>query len=341
MTGHDIVVIGGSAGSIEALQRLVADLPPDLPASIFIVVHFPANSTSVLPDILTRAGTLRARHAEDGEPIEPGRIYVAPPGCHLFVNLGRLRVSSGPKENGHRPAVDPLFRTAAQAYGPRVLGVVLSGNLDDGTAGLLAIKEAGGAAVVQDPADALYPSMPRSAVAHVPVDRVAPLAELSALITSLVGPNGAARTQRHEEEFMSDSFEPGPAEHDPLIEQTPDSDGVPSTFTCPECKGALWEVRRGGLTSYRCRVGHAFTGNILLQEQAQALEAALWTALRSLEEHAALARKMARSAGGRGHPDAASALTEQAMDSEHHASVIRGVLTHADETSDSTLSTNA
>jgi two-component system chemotaxis response regulator CheB len=341
MAGHDIVVIGGSAGSVEALQRLVAGLPADLPAAIFIVVHFPAEGTSMLPDILTRAGALPAQHAEDGEPIERRRIYVARPGCHLLLNPGRLRVSSGPKENGHRPAVDPLFRTAAQAYGPRVLGVVLSGNLDDGTAGLLAIKEAGGAAVVQDPADALYPSMPRSAIAHVPVDHVARLADLPALITSLVSSNGAARDQRHVEEFMADSFEPGPAEDDPLVRQTPDSDGVPSTFTCPECKGALWEARRGELTTYRCRVGHAFTADSLLQEQAQALEAALWTALRSLEEHAALARRIARSAGKRGHPDTASALTEQAMDSEHHASVIRGVLTRAEATSDSTLSTNA
>ena len=177
MSGHDMITIGASAGGVEALTELVRGLPVDLPASVFVSLHVPPHGTSMLPQILSRRGPLPAHHARDGEPIEPGRIYVAPPDLHLLIHQGVVRLSRGPRENGFRPAIDPLFRTAARWHGPRVVGVILSGTLDDGTAGLLAIKERGGFAVVQDPDDALFPGMPRNAMDVVHVDHVLPASE--------------------------------------------------------------------------------------------------------------------------------------------------------------------
>jgi two-component system, chemotaxis family, protein-glutamate methylesterase/glutaminase len=322
MDGRDMAVIGGSAGSIEAVTEVVGGLPPDFSGSVFVVVHFPGSVHSTLPRILNRAGPLPARHARDGEPIEPGRIYVAPPDWHLHLSDGHVRLTRGPEENGHRPAIDPLFRTAAHNYGARVVGVVLSGNLNDGTGGLMAIKQRGGLAVVQSLDTALYQGMPRSAIDHVAVDHVLPAAEMSALLAEL-----ALRSR--------------PALEVTAMPDNPDADreldefgitdrhlnpGLPSTMSCPECKGVLWEAKDQELVKFRCRVGHAYSDEALLAHQSEQLEAAMWTALRALEEHTALARRLAARANSRGHTHSASAFTEQAMDAEHHASVIRNVL---------------
>ena len=184
--GHDIIVVGASAGGVEALGELVSLLPADLPAAVFIVLHIPAYGTSVLPGILSRRGPLPAVHPADGEAIRQGRIYVAPPDHHLLLEKdGTVRLTRGPHENGHRPAVDTLFRSAARAYGPRVIGVVLTGTLDDGTAGLQVVKRRGGLAVVQDPEEALFASMPRAAIEAVAVDHVAALAEIGSTLARL------------------------------------------------------------------------------------------------------------------------------------------------------------
>jgi two-component system chemotaxis response regulator CheB len=285
-----------------------------------VVIHFPASANSVLPRILSRAGPLPAIHADDGMPFERGRIYVARPDCHLMLRDGRLAVRKGPKENNTRPAIDPLFRSAARSAGSRVIGVLLSGNLDDGTAGLLNIKQHGGIAVVQAPETAMYPAMALSAIDHVPVDYVVPLEQMPGLLVQLtsgsVGPT---------EELPMDAEDALNGDEEVLADRQTQP-GTPSTMTCPECHGTLWETREGPLVHFRCRVGHAYTAESLLAHQADQLEAALWTALRSLEEHAALCRRLAERAGARGHAHSASAFTEQAMDAEHHASTIRNVL---------------
>jgi two-component system chemotaxis response regulator CheB len=321
MAGRDIVVIGGSAGSIEAIAEVVSGLPPDFPGSIFVVVHFPGSVRSTLPRILSRAGPLPAGHAGDDEAIHPGRIYVAPPNYHLLLTDGHTRLTRGPKENGHRPAIDPLFRSAAHALGPRVVAVVLSGNLNDGTAGLLTVKQHGGVAVVQSLDTALYQGMPRSAIDHVAVDHVLAPPEIPSLLAELawqsVQPLKVVSMSEHESLEPADEF---------AIADRHKQPGIPSTMTCPECHGSLWEVKDEELVRFRCRVGHAYSDEALLVHQSEQLEAALWTALRALEEHSALARRMAARANSRGHAHSASSFTEQAMDAEHHASVIRHVL---------------
>ena len=186
MSGHDIIVIGASAGGVEALRTLVHALPAHFPASVFVVLHISARKPSALPTILSHAGPLPAQHPTNNTLIERERIYVAPPDCHLLVEVGQVRLSKGPKEKGTRPAIDPLFRSAAHAYGPRVVGVILTGARDDGTAGLLSVKRSGGVAIVQDPDSARFPDMPRSALASVTVDYTVPLSSIASLLFRLV-----------------------------------------------------------------------------------------------------------------------------------------------------------
>jgi two-component system chemotaxis response regulator CheB len=322
VVGRDIVVIGGSAGGIEAVTQVVRGLPRDFPAAVFVVVHFPGWVNSTLPRILSRAGPLPARHARDDESIEPGRIYVAPPDCHLLLSDGHTRLTKGPKENGHRPAVDPLFRTAAHSYGPRVIGVVLSGNLNDGTAGLLTIKQRDGIAIVQSLESASYDGMPRSAMENVPVDHVLSPSEIPVLLRELV-----LEQVSHLKVVPMSLDAPAEQQADEFaLADRHKQPGIPSTMSCPECHGILWEVKEDELLRFRCRVGHAYSDEALLVHQSEQLEAALWTALRALEEHSALARRLAARANSRGHSHSASSFTEQAMDAEHHASVIRTVL---------------
>ena len=326
MAKRDIVVIGGSAGSIEAVSEIVRELPLGFPAALFVVVHFPGNVISTLPQILARAGERPAWHARDGESVRSGRLYVARPNCHMVLEEGRVRLTSGPKENGSRPAIDPLFRSAAHHYGPRVVGVVLSGNLNDGTAGLLSIKRRGGLALVQSLDSALYDSMPRSAIDHVEVDHVASPAAIAGLLTRLVKEHVPEREATAP--MSPENSKPSSSLTDDVValEDRRQQPGIPSTMSCPECHGVLWEVRDSDLVKFRCRVGHAYSDEALLAHQSDQLEAALWTALRALEEHTALSRRLAGRASGRGHAHSAAVFTEQAMDAEHHASIIRNVL---------------
>lgn len=338
MPGHDIIVIGTSAGGVEALMKLAAALPAELDAAVFVVIHIPPYSTSALPRILDRCGPLPAEHARAGERIQRGRIYIAPPDRHLLLRGHRIELSRGPSENGTRPAVDPLFRSAATYYGPRVIGVVLSGTLDDGTAGLLAIKRLGGIAVAQDPQEALYPGMPRSAVEHVAVDYVRPVAEMGPLLAELAALParetreegvGVMSEETHNVNGADDGIETEIDEFNVEAMQTTAEHGPPSAFTCPECNGSLWEIHDGELIRYRCRVGHAYSPDTLLAEQSQALEAALWQAYRALKESAALSHRLADRARQRGHAMSLDRFARQADEAEQRAAVVRRALLRA------------
>jgi two-component system chemotaxis response regulator CheB len=325
---RDIVVIGASAGGVEALQRVVAGFPPGLRAAVFVVLHVSADGPTALPTILRRAGPLPAHHAVNGEVVSYGRIYVAPPDFHLVLRDGVVRVVHGPRENRTRPAVDPLFRSAALGYGERVIGVVLSGALDDGTAGLYAVKERGGVAIVQDPEDALVPGMPRNAIEYVAVDHVRPAPEIGPLIADLmqevVSDRAPSPSPRLADESNMAVLEPRTMEDDDKY------DTQPSPFTCPECHGTLWDIVDGELIRYRCRVGHSYSADSMAIEQGQSTERALWAALRSLEERAALARRMSEHARSRRHESLALRFDERAREAETHALSVRRLVLETD-----------
>src|SRR5512140_1814884 len=316
---RDIVVVGASAGGVEALTGLVRNLPAELGASLFVVLHMAAEQKSVLPHILSSAGRLPAEHARDGERIVSDRIYVAPPDHHLLLHDTHVRVVRGPRENGHRPAIDPLFRTAAYSFGPRVIGIVLSGALDDGTAGLVAIKAHGGIAVVQDPNEALVEMMPRSALENVDIDHVLPISEMAALLPRLVREGASPPPAR-----------PAVLEAGSAVQLTgaagESKPGVRSRLECPACGGVLGEVHEGDLLRFRCKVGHAFAPESLYDEQRGVLESALWAALRALEEQRALGRRMAERARQLGQLKSAGRYEERASSAESHARVVRRAL---------------
>jgi two-component system chemotaxis response regulator CheB len=320
---RDIVVIGASAGGVEAVASLVEALPRDLAAAVFVVIHFPPHAVSVLPRILTRRGGMTAVHPADGAPIELGCVYVAPPDRHLLVEHGFVRLVRGPRENAARPAVDPLFRSAARAYGARVIGVVLTGNLDDGSSGLMAVRSAGGLTIVQDPADALYGGMPTSALRHVKADHVAPLGEIAALLARRVGEpvqqkEGGPAARRQGTEVAISEMDRAALESDRA--------GAPSGYACPECNGVLWETDQGGMPRFRCRVGHAYSMETLLAEQGSAMDAALWAAYRALEERAALTARMGARMRDRGQASLALRYAEQTQETLQRAELIRRVL---------------
>lgn len=320
MAHRDIILIGASAGGVQALSELVAGLPSDLPAAVFVVLHVSPYGRSAMPVILSRAGKLPATHAQDGEEVRPGHVYVAPPDHHLVLQDGVVRLSRAPTENAQRPAVDVLFRTAAQTYRRRVMAVVLTGNLDDGTAGLAVVKRHGGTAVVQDPGEADYPSMPRSAIANVEVDHVLPLAGIAPLLVELASvPLEGPEPVDPEDPDMKEELEHG---------QDHEEHGVPSDLTCPECGGSLRESRVEEVVHFRCRTGHAYSPETLLAEQHDVIEAALWAAVRSLQENAALARRMARriSQGSRLGLHAEQRYERRAEEAERHAEVLRRML---------------
>jgi len=322
MAHRDIIAIGASNGGIEALKELASALPHEFPASVFVVQHLGPGSPGLLGQILARETSLPTFAPQDGATIEPGRIYVAPPDRHMLLERGRVRIVRGPKENRHRPAIDPLFRSAAWAYGPRVIGVVLTGELDDGTAGLWAIKTCGGVSVVQDPDDAIAQSMPRNALAHNDVDYCVALADLGTLLTRLVAEElpvdeapGVPDTVRTEVDFAAMN---GRMEDMGKL-------GTVSSFTCPTCRGALWELTSEGLLHYRCHTGHAFAPESLVAEQSVAMENALYSALRVVEEKSAVLRRL----GAGALPNASFSLREyqdRATDLDATAKVLRGLL---------------
>lgn len=317
-TGHDVVVVGASAGGVEALTQLVAELPANLAAAVFVVIHLPAGGTSVLPAILTRSGALPAEHVLDSPEIERGHIYVAPPDFHLHLDDGTVSAVTGPRENGHRPAIDWLFRSAAEAFGPRAVGVILSGTLDDGMLGLRAIKASGGVALVQDPATALYPGMPQSAIEHADPDAVASPSELARLIGELADDPlefeiEGARTEMNER-----------AEDVARETQRHPQPGADTGLTCPDCGGAIWRQRNGDVLSFRCRVGHSYTADSFTVAQGETVESALWAALRLIEERVQLTRDLA--ARFENQPRTSRNFASRAEELQRHATTLRAVV---------------
>lgn len=298
---------------------LVAQLPGDLPASLLVVVHIPSDGPSILPEILSAAGPLPAVHPADGQPIEAGVIYVAPADHHLLVDDGRVKVTRGPRENRHRPAVDPLFRTAARSYGSRVVGIVLSGLLDDGSAGLMAVRMRGGLAVVQDPLEAMYPEMPSRAMQYAGADCVVRTQDLAKLIVEASCAQLPDKFNPAGEE-MPQQKKPDKADLEAYPQQ--EKEGTPSSFACPDCHGVLWEVKEGELLRFRCRVGHAYTADAPRAAMSEATEDALWASMRALEEKAALLRRMAPRSASK----LAAAYSEEAKACERHSESIRNIL---------------
>jgi two-component system chemotaxis response regulator CheB len=317
----DIIVVGASVGGLDALRTIVGALPQDFPAAVFIVLHTAPEAPGVLADILDRAGALPSAFATDGEHIQPGRIYVAPPDRHLVIEPNRVRITRGPKENRFRPAVDPLFRSAAEVYGPRVVGVILTGYLDDGTAGLWAVKRLGGTAVVQDPRDALAPSMPASAMRQVRVDHCVSVEEIAPLLISLT-------TATLEEEGGYEVPKELEIEVKIAKEQTALDAGVlklgePSNFACPECHGVLLQLREEKRIRFRCHTGHAYSVDSLLAEITEGVEDSLWNAIRSVEESVLLLRHMAEHLGDGENGHTADEFLTRAQEAQRRADLVR------------------
>jgi two-component system chemotaxis response regulator CheB len=314
-----VVVVGASAGGVEALVQFVSALPAGTREAVCVVLHISPAGTSAMPHILGRAARLPVHSPADGDPLLAGHIYVAPPDHHLEVEPGRIRLTQSPRENGHRPAIDATMRSAAEAYDGAVIGVVLSGSRDDGTAGLVAIKRNGGSCLVQDPEEALYSGMPTNAIEHVEVDAVLPLAHMAGWLAEHHShgppPRGDAKKMPN----------PDP----PDVGDPPREDATGTRFTCPDCGGVLFEQTESGLTRFRCSVGHVFSIESLADGQAQQLEGALWTAVRALEDRGELLRQMSARAMEGGHHRSAASFAEQADDADNRASLVREAIEQA------------
>jgi two-component system chemotaxis response regulator CheB len=314
-----LVVIGASLGGVSALQRIAADLPASFAVPVLIVLHIGANS-SPLPDLLAAAGPNTASYAHNGEPLRTGHLAVAPPGRHLLVNDGSLRLTQGPKENWARPAIDPLFRSAALSFGARVIGIVLTGNLDDGTAGLQAVKSCGGVAIVEDPATAFAPGMPASALESVAVDYVLPIEAIGRQLQQLIvqaNSSSAPEQLRLEHAAANGTIN---------VKKELQNIATPTTFVCPECGGRLWEICEERPSQYRCHTGHAFTLKSLKWALDQTTEEGIRSAVRALQERAVLSRHIAERHRAAAKPDETASLKAQADADEAHAKSLRNLI---------------
>lgn len=314
---HDVIVIGGSSGAFDVIREILRSLPADLPAAVLIVTHL-APSVSLL-DIVRQSSALPIKEVTSGEPLQQGQVYVAVPDAHLLLHDHHVLVRRGPRENLARPAIDPLFRSAACAFGTRVVGVLLSGALNDGAAGLAAIKTCGGVVVVQDPREAAVPSMPQSALRAVAADFCVPTQELAGVITRLTqmpaGPPQAVPRELQLEVAIA-AQEAGEMDINEKL-------GEKSAFSCPDCDGVLWQIHDAQVLRFRCHVGHAVTGELMLEQKDGAADAILWRLLRTHAERAALASKLAE---GQSQSSAAAEYRRRAAGYEEDAAIVRNLL---------------
>jgi two-component system, chemotaxis family, protein-glutamate methylesterase/glutaminase len=320
---HDIVVIGGSAGALDVIDRLLELLPGGLPATLFVTLHIPAEFPSLVARRLEKHHAWCVREAVNYEHFHPGDVLVAPPDRHLLVEQSRVVLGAGPRENRHRPAIDTMFRSAARTYGSRVAAIVFSGQLDDGAAGLMAVKMRNGVAIVQDPAEAAVPDMPNNAITYAGPDHVLTIKGIASLLNSLCS-GDLPLPDRSVETSMLDSFD-HEKEIIPPKTEADEAAGRPSPFACPECHGVLWEVHEGKSARFRCRVGHAYSADSLRVALSEAAENALWVAMRALEEKAALLRRMAN----RTSLNIAAQYREEAQGFDQHATTIRRMLANS------------
>ena len=318
MPTKDIVVIGGSAGSHAVLRQIIADLPADIPASIFIATHVPTHSAGYLADALAKVGPIPVVEAADGQPIERGKVYVAVPDCHLLVVDGTVRLGDGPRENMTRPAIDPLFRSAALSYGPRTVGVVLSGMLNDGASGLTAIKACGGTAVVQHPLDAQADQMPLAALEVVEADEVAPANQLGRVINEIVSTDAGQATEPPRGLELEVQIAAGTRLGAETLRKIAD----PSAISCPDCQGVLSEIRGEQPLRYRCQIGHAMTAEVLASRQEH-VDEAMRIALRMMEERVTLVTRMAQDARSSGRSAVAELYEARAEEYGRYATILR------------------
>jgi two-component system chemotaxis response regulator CheB len=316
MARHDLIVIGGSAGAVETIPVILRGLAADLPCAILITVH--TGRASTLPRVFDRASPLPCAHAADGEAIEPGKVLIAPPDYHLLVHKGHVRLSHGPRVNLVRPSIDELFRSAARAYGPRVVGVLVSGALDDGSVGMAVIKRHGGITIAQDPDEAVTQAMPANAIATGAVDYIASASEIAELLNEIVKEPISGEQLVEERGTSVPSSNGG----ETAIQREGDASGL----TCPECSGALWESEDSGVVMFRCRVGHSYSEESMVEAQGDSVEAALWAAIRALEERSELLGRMARRAEEGRRLRSAELFREGSASVMHKAEVLRDLL---------------
>lgn len=321
LAGIDLFVVGGSAGGLSPLLTLLRDLPGTLNAALCVAIHSSPSGPGLLPKIISANGSLPCSYAQDGEPLIAGRIYCAPLDRHLLISGDRLQLTYGPRENGFRPAIDPLFRTAANSFGPRAAGIIFSGLQGDGAHGLALIKRAGGVTIVQDPDEALAPSMPLTALQCGEIDHVIAAAKMGSLVVQLA--NGASSRVLPMQGAAPTSDDPAEKGAD-LSAESPPGDLTP--FTCPECGGTLWESEEAGQLRFRCHVGHAFSPESLLQGNSREVETALWTALRVLEEHSALLDRLAARCEEQRLKFSSEHFRERAEHAKRQAELLRNAL---------------
>ena len=323
---RDVIVIGASAGGVTALLDLVKTLPADFPAPVFVVQHLAPDSPSILPQLLSAVSELPVKHPQNGETVKPGTIYVAPPDHHLLLEDDQLLVARGPKENRFRPSIDALFRSAAYTYGPRVIGVVLTGYLDDGTSGLWSVQRMGGLTVVQDPLDAQQPSMPTNALEFVVADHVVPLAQLGPLLVRLTAKPAPAKPKLPADQLDLLKIEFTIAKQGGGFELGIIDKGQLTPFTCPDCHGALTQLIEGKLIRYRCHTGHAYTVSALLSEVTESVESLLYQSMRGLEETTMILQNLGTQFTDRAKPEVAALFLRKADETGRQARVVHAFI---------------